>query len=71
MGKILIKLYGLQRTGTNYVTSLIQKNFGDEVIFDNTGWKHGHHFSYPEPDEPNVIVVSKNPYAWMLSCYKY
>lgn len=69
MDKIPIKLYGLQRTGTNYVTNLIQKNFGDEVRFNNAGWKHGHYFTHPE--EPNIVIVSKDPYAWMLSCYKY
>src|SRR3990172_7273443 len=72
MSKVPMKLYGLQRSGTSYVANLIKKNFGDEVEFDTTGWKHGHYCAYTYSDkEPNIIIVSKNPYAWMTSTYKY
>jgi len=37
-----IKLYGIQRSGTNFVQVLFRQNFVDVRVFDNTfGWKHG------------------------------
>ena len=36
------KVYGLHRTGTNYISSLIEKNFKNVHVFVNIGgWKHG------------------------------
>lgn len=37
-----IKLFGLERSGTNYLEWLIRENFLDtKVLVDETGWKHG------------------------------
>lgn len=39
---IYFKIYGQMRTGTNYLTTLILKNFLDTKMFMNVGgWKHG------------------------------
>lgn len=39
---VYIKLYGLQRTGTNYIQWLIENNFDDvKVLVNELGWKHG------------------------------
>ena len=41
-----VKIYGLQRSGTNFLEWLIRKNFAKaRVLVDETGWKHG-----PVPD---------------------
>jgi hypothetical protein len=37
----MIKIYGVQRTGTNYLTALIEKNIKVEVFTHDFGWKHG------------------------------
>lgn len=38
-----IKIYGLQRSGTNYLEWLLNKNLASvKVLVDETGWKHGY-----------------------------
>lgn len=50
------KIYGLQRTGTNYISSLIEKNFENVKVFMNVGgWKHGNIIRYPN----NKIMLQK------------
>jgi len=70
MSGIPIKVLGLQRTGTNYISKLLTKNFPQIEIDENHGWKHGPYCGYLF-DEPSVIVVSKNIYAWLPSVWKY
>jgi len=36
-----VKIYGKQRTGTNYITQLIKANFNILVFQNILGWKHG------------------------------
>jgi hypothetical protein len=59
------KVHGLLRTGTNYVSALLARNF-PTFVFDSpgAGWKHG-----PiEWDECTRFVVTiKNPYSWIVS----
>ena len=39
---VFIKIYGLQRSGTNYLEWLLRNNLKDvHVLVDETGWKHG------------------------------
>jgi len=69
MNTSLIKIYGLQRSGTNYVSYLMNENFiNSKMLVNIGGWKHGH---YIPCDKSNVITVFKNPYAWLWSVYKY
>ncbi len=68
-----IKIFGLQRTGTNYVTDLINRNFKNTKVLVNIGgWKHG---TYQTPPivgrELDVVIVVKNPYSWLRSMYDY
>lgn len=68
-----IKMYGLQRSGTNYLTYLINNNFKNTKVLVNIGgWKHGH-YNLPEivGRELDVAVITKNPYAWLWSVYDY
>ena len=40
--RLNIKIFGLQRSGTNYLQWLLEHNFsGVRVLVDTTGWKHG------------------------------
>lgn len=36
-----IKIYGLQRSGTNYLKALLEHNFDVRVLQNIGGWKHG------------------------------
>lgn len=68
-----IKIHGLQRSGTNYATYLLQENFKNTKILVNLGgWKHGHYnIPYSFNKEMDVVVIFKNPYAWLWSVYEY
>ena len=68
-----IKIHGLQRSGTNYVSHLINENFENTKVLVNTGgWKHGFYMApWVLGKEVHVVVVVKNPYAWLVSVYDY
>ena len=68
-----IKMYGLQRSGTNYLTHLINNNFKNTNVLVNIGgWKHGYYnLSEILGKELDVMVITKNPYAWLWSVYDY
>ena len=77
-----IQLYGLFRTGTNYVSQLIENNFlvkihheGNEYGLNDRGfctnWKHGSYIGHLLKEEYPAVIVTKNPYAWLVSCYNY
>ncbi len=68
-----VKIYGLQRSGTNFVSDIINKNFENtQVLVNYGGWKHGHYAApWTLGQEVNVAVVAKNPYAWLVSIYNY
>jgi len=63
--KPVVKVYGLLRTGTNYLTKLIDLNF-DVFCLQSTehGWKHG--LCQYETDIQYVFAV-KDPYSWLIS----
>jgi len=44
---VFIKQYGQRRTGTNYLFSLLHRNFSNvKVLTNHLGWKHGGHKDY-------------------------
>jgi len=68
-----IKIHGLQRTGTNWLSHLINENFHNAKSLVNLGgWKHG---PYTAPwmigKEVHVLGIVKNPYSWLASMYNY
>lgn len=68
-----IKIFGLQRSGTNYLTDLINRNFKNTRVLVNIGgWKHGTYCApYVLGQEVDVVVLVKNPYSWLRSVYEY
>ena len=71
--KKYIKIFGLQRSGTNYLTYLLNENFKHvQVLVNLGGWKHG---TYATRDilgtEIDLVILAKNPYAWLASVYDY
>jgi hypothetical protein len=46
------KIYGQKRTGTNYISTILEKNFLDTKVFMNVGgWKHGKIIEIPNKTE--------------------
>lgn len=68
-----IKIHGLQRTGTNYLSHLVNENFVDAHVLVNLGgWKHGHyHAPWFLGQEVHILVLAKHPYSWLVSMYNY
>ncbi len=67
-----IKIHGLQRSGTNYLAYLINQNFDAKALVNAGGWKHGPYMAHWELGrEVHVAVITKNPYAWLVSLYNY
>lgn len=68
-----VKIHGLQRTATNYVAHMINENYKNcKSLVNIGGWKHGHYCApWCLGQEVHVVVVTKNPYAWLVSLYKY
>lgn len=68
-----IKIHGLQRSGTNYLAGLVDDNFQNVRSLSNVGgWKHGHYCApWVIGFEVHVLIVTKNPYAWLDSLYRY
>ena len=97
-----ILLYGLQRSGVNYLEALLLKNFRVSLLNDNTKGNHPlqKHFRLYEDKEfipaskyhnslqfngfdeylhamqlaekvDGILVVSKDPYSWLLSYEKW
>jgi len=67
-----IKIFGLQRSGTNYLAYILDANFEDVKTVVNMGaWKHGHHYPNVFKEEIHIAVIVKNPYAWLRSTYEY
>jgi hypothetical protein len=64
-----VKVHGLLRTGTNYVSALLGENFFVYVLGpEKGGWKHG-----PVSGDSGVlfVVVMKSPYTWLESFYNW
>ena len=68
-----IKIHGLQRTGTNWLSHLINENLENSKALVNLGgWKHGHyHAPWMLGREVHVVAIAKNPYSWLISMYNY
>jgi len=77
-----VQLHGLFRTGTNYVANLLEKNYEVEIHKEGnshglndrgfcTNWKHGPYVGHLLKEEHPMVIVTKNPYSWLVSCYKY
>ncbi len=74
MSKIsTVKVMGLQRTGTNLMVMMVQKNFINVKITDRrSGWKHGRYCAKRRIGiDPKLIVMVKHPLSWLASAYRW
>lgn len=61
-------MFGLQRSGTNFLTNLIKINFAKDIQnTQSVSWKHS--IEDPVGYDKNVptIIIHKNPYTWVES----
>lgn len=70
-----VKIYGERSCGTNYLASLVQKNFEKVTVNPQRyGWKHGfiNFKKLPNLNNDNTlfIFISKDPYSWIVSMKK-
>lgn len=70
-----IQIFGERNSGTNYLKEFLSKNLINKIdIGYKYGWKHGFvNFKRLEKESlENVLflVITKNPYAWLLSMNK-
>lgn len=65
-------IFGIQRSGTNYIESLIRDNFVSRKMNRTTrSWKHS--INVPRNQNKNIftVIIHKNPYTWTESiCYR-
>lgn len=66
-----VRIYGMRRTGTNYLADLLERNYRCEVLGDKEGgWKHGTHRHEREYPEAHVAVCVRNPLSWLPSLHR-
>jgi len=72
MPKHVVKQFGLQRTGTNYVRQLLMHNYNVKVLTNGGGWKHGRYkVKRSLGHEVDCIVMVKDLLSWLWSYYRY
>ncbi len=87
MGLDYVKVYGLPRSGTNYLQALFLRNFPRvEFLVNILGWKHGpavNRYEWllrsgkrPElleaiKDSVHTVIITKDPFAWITSYCNY
>lgn len=64
---IYLKIYGLPRSGTNYLQFMIERNLKIYVLNTKKGWKHGR----IQSDEITSVAIFKNPFSWLVSVYAF
>ena len=65
----VVKVHGLLRTGTNYVSALLGENLDVQVLGpEKGGWKHG---PIDMAEGVTTVVVVKSPDTWLESFYKW
>lgn len=58
-----VQIHGAQRTGTNYLTLLLERNLRETEVSDEG--KHGP--ANPRRDADGHVVIYKDPWAWVYS----
>ena len=74
MRKPTIKVYGLPRSGNNWLIHMLQANWHIDFLGSKRGgWTHGRvqvkRIWGSEPDA--VLTITKHPYSWLVSDWRY
>lgn len=71
-----VVVMGAFRSGTNYLRTVLEQNYGCEAVFHGYGWKHGFvpvlsaQATVPVPPMPGVFVT-KAPLSFLESLHRY
>ncbi len=75
MSQNLFAVQGLQRSGTNLIEQLLVRNFDVRSYVNVIDWKHWLISAPQRYDTPDgtvrLVIVTRNPYAWLHSAYRY
>ncbi len=63
-----IKIYGLPRSGTNFLEFMVTNSFGFVPLINHYGWKHG---SLNQTINYNHLIIFKNIYSWLVSLHSF
>lgn len=70
-----VKMFGLQRSGTNYLEKLMIENYDVKIHTNKGGWKHGKYMKGKMikafGHEIDCLFISKNVYSWLWSAFKH
>jgi len=69
MAKEVLKIFGLPRTGTNYLTALIRENTDVWADQNKACWKHGAMSS--KCTQLQSVVIVKHPLSWLVSYWRF
>ena len=69
-----IQIYGERNSGTNYLENLLNANLEYLKAGTKLGWKHGFinqpHLKKYDLSQTLALIISKNPYAWLVSMHQ-
>lgn len=75
MSDVLIKLFGMPRSGGNYLIWLLEHNYDVRILDgagDGTGERDGFYNTSAEIGQhARILVLSKHPLVWLQSMYRY
>ena len=66
-------IYGIQRSGTNYLEQLIKSNFPSCRVMNSQqrAWKHSINMPIHWDNTQYTFIIHKNPYTWVESmCFR-
>ena len=70
------KVFGERHTGTNAISSFLEKNFNlENKYYEYLGWKHRRAPSHEELKKFNLVdnlflITFRNPYSWLKAMHK-
>ena len=70
----MIKIYGVQRTGTTWLRELLRQNTTETILMHEFGWKHGEAQPFqgiPGNAPMSAIVIVKHPWNWIRSIMRW
>ena len=66
-----VKVYGIQRSGNNWLMWMLEANYRVKVMGSNYGWTHGAYSDDKEVEDALNIVISKHPIEWLPSMQRF
>jgi len=65
------KVYGIQRSGNNWLQWLLAANYRVKIMGANFGWTHGPYSTDAELAGTLNLVISKHPVEWLPSMHRF